>query len=30
MPNPAEELTHFSMPTKADVDRFKVAGHRFF
>lgn len=29
-PNPAEELTHFSMPTKADVDRFKAGGHRFF
>ncbi len=29
-PNPESELTHFSMPTKADVDRFKAGGHRFF
>lgn len=28
--NPAAELSHFSMPTKADVKRFKQAGHRFF
>ncbi|MCC6428030.1 MAG: hypothetical protein IT435_14565 [Phycisphaerales bacterium] len=30
MPNPEAELTHFSMPTKADVDRFRKNGHRFF
>ena len=30
IPNPAAELSHFSMPTKADVKRFKAAGHRFF
>lgn len=30
MPNPESEMTHFSMPTKADVDRFRAAGHRFF
>lgn len=30
IPNPAAELSHFSMPTKADVQRFKRAGHRFF
>lgn len=30
IPNPAEHLTHFSMPTKADVQRFKAAGHKFF
>ncbi|MGP1273231.1 MAG: methionyl-tRNA formyltransferase [Phycisphaerales bacterium] len=29
IPNPAEEMTHFSMPTKDDVRRFKAAGHRF-
>lgn len=28
--NPASEMTHFSMPTKADVDRFRRAGHKFF
>lgn len=30
MPNPEEELTHFSMPTKEDVARFGRHGHRFF
>ncbi len=30
IPNPAAELTHFSMPTKTDVDRFRQNGHRFF
>jgi len=30
MPNDASQLTHFSMPTKADVDRFRANGHRFF
>lgn len=29
-PNPEELQTHFSMPTKADVKRFREAGHRFF
>lgn len=28
--NPAGEMTHFSMPTKEDVQRFRAAGHRFF
>ncbi len=30
IPNCAEEQSHFSMPTKDDVKRFKGAGHRFF
>jgi methionyl-tRNA formyltransferase len=30
LPNPIEEQSHFSMPTKEDVKRFKAAGHRFF
>lgn len=30
MPNPISEMTHYSMPTKEDVERFKKAGHRFF
>lgn len=30
MPNPIEEQTHFSMPTRDDVDRFRKNGHRFF
>lgn len=30
IPNPMEEQSHFSMPTKDDVRRFKAAGHRFF
>ncbi|MEO0512023.1 MAG: formyltransferase family protein [Planctomycetota bacterium] len=30
MPNPEQELTHFSMPTKDDVRRFGRHGHRFF
>lgn len=29
MPNPEAELSHFSMPTKADVERFRRNGHRF-
>ncbi|HLO40983.1 MAG TPA: formyltransferase family protein [Phycisphaerales bacterium] len=29
-PNPEAELSHFSMPTKQDVDRFRTHGHRFF
>lgn len=28
-PNPESEMTHFAMPTKADVERFKSIGHRF-
>lgn len=30
MPNPAELQTHYSMPTRADVRRFRKAGHKFF
>ncbi len=30
LPNPESEQTHFAMPTKADVDRFRTHGHRFF
>jgi methionyl-tRNA formyltransferase len=30
IPNPESEMTHFSMPTKDDVARFKKHGHRFF
>lgn len=30
MPNPPELQSHFSMPTKDDVKRFRSAGHRFF
>lgn len=30
LPNPEEESTHFSMPTREDVKRFQAAGHRFF
>jgi methionyl-tRNA formyltransferase len=30
MPNPEDQATHFSMPTRADVARFRAAGHRFF
>ena len=29
-PNPQSDMTHFSMPTKEDVRRFRSAGHRFF
>ena len=29
LPNPAEEQTHFSMPTRADVRAFIANGHRF-
>jgi methionyl-tRNA formyltransferase len=29
MPNREEEMTHFSMPTKEDVRRFRLHGHRF-
>ena len=28
--NPAEDATDFSVPTRADVKRFRAAGHRFF
>lgn len=28
--NDASQATHFSMPTRADVARFRSAGHRFF
>lgn len=30
MDNRAEDSTHFSMPTKDDVKRFRSEGHRFF
>ncbi|MHC4989537.1 MAG: methionyl-tRNA formyltransferase [Planctomycetota bacterium] len=30
LPNPEDEATHYSMPTKEDVVRFRKAGHRFF
>lgn len=30
MPNPESEQTHFSMPTREDVRRFREHGHRFF
>lgn len=30
MPNDESQLTHFSMPTKADVQRFRANGHKFF
>lgn len=30
MPNPAEEMTYFSFPTRADVNAFYAAGKRFF
>ncbi|MBL8964455.1 MAG: hypothetical protein JNK70_10325 [Phycisphaerae bacterium] len=30
LPNPEADLTHFSMPTRSDVDRFRANGHRFF
>lgn len=29
-PNPESEMTHFSMPTREDVARFRRLGHRFF
>lgn len=29
LPNPEEQSTHFSMPTKDDVKRFRANGHRF-
>jgi len=29
MPNPEELKTHYSMPTRADVSRFRASGHRF-
>jgi methionyl-tRNA formyltransferase len=28
-PNPESDMTHFSMPTKADVKAFRKRGHRF-
>ena len=30
LPNPQEEATGFSVPTRADVKRFLATGHRFF
>ena len=29
LPNDASQATHFSMPTREDVKRFKASGHRF-
>ncbi len=29
LPNPESEMTHFSMPTREDVKRFRSHGHRF-
>lgn len=29
-PNDAAKASHFSMPTRADVARFRAAGHRFY
>jgi hypothetical protein len=29
-PNDEGAATHFSMPTRADVERFRRSGHRFF
>ncbi|MBX3364292.1 MAG: hypothetical protein KF866_05945 [Phycisphaeraceae bacterium] len=29
-PNPEADMSHFSMPIKDDVKRFRAAGHRFF
>lgn len=29
-PNPEADMTHFSMPTRDDVRRFKSHGHRFY
>ena len=30
LPNDADQATHFSMPTREDVERFRANGHRFF
>jgi methionyl-tRNA formyltransferase len=30
IPNPAEEMTYFTFPTRNDVDEFYKAGKRFF
>ncbi len=30
MPNPESEQSHFAMPTREDVARFRANGHRFF
>jgi methionyl-tRNA formyltransferase len=30
LPNPAEDATNFSVPTAADVKKFRDGGHRFF
>ncbi|HYF15603.1 MAG TPA: formyltransferase family protein [Phycisphaerales bacterium] len=30
MPNPEAEQSHFAMPTRADVERFRKNGHRFW
>jgi methionyl-tRNA formyltransferase len=30
IPNPEDQMTHFSMPTRQDVLRFRSNGHRFF
>lgn len=30
LPNPEEQQSHFAMPTKQDVQRFRAHGHRFY
>jgi methionyl-tRNA formyltransferase len=30
IPNPAEEMTYFTFPTRKDVDEFYAAGKKFF
>jgi methionyl-tRNA formyltransferase len=30
LPNDESKATHFSMPTRADVKKFRAAGRRFF
>jgi len=30
LPNPSDQATQFSVPTREDVRRFRAAGHRFF
>jgi len=30
LPNPAEEMSHFSMPTPEDAERFRSTGRKFF
>ncbi|MBN1588207.1 MAG: hypothetical protein JW888_01695 [Pirellulales bacterium] len=30
LPNPADQASQFSVPTREDVERFRATGHRFF